>query len=82
MLAEHEMFERFGGGETSKQGQAVETSSCQTNNVGHFRQAFNLCSEIVCQIGFVNSISTLWGFIKVLCLIIRVQKLAETLSSD
>ena len=39
MLAEHEMFEKFGGGETSKQGQAVETSSCQTNNVGQFRQA-------------------------------------------
>ena len=40
VLAEHEMFEKFGGGETSKQGQAVETSSCQTNNVGQFRQPF------------------------------------------
>ena len=41
LLAKHEMFENFGGGETSKQGQAVETSSCQTlNNVGQFRQAF------------------------------------------
>ena len=40
MLAEHEMFEKFGGGETSKQGQAAETISCQANNVGQFRQAF------------------------------------------
>ena len=40
VLAKHEMFENFGGGETSKQGQAVETISCQANNVGQFRQAF------------------------------------------
>ena len=39
------MFEKFGGGETGKQGQAVETSSCQTNNVGQFRQAFGDISE-------------------------------------
>ena len=39
MLAEHEMFEKFGGGGTSKQGQAAETISCQANNVGQFRQA-------------------------------------------
>ena len=39
MLAEHEMFEKFGGGETSKQGQAVETISCHLNNAGQFRQA-------------------------------------------
>ena len=31
MLDEHKMFEKFPGGETSKQGQA--------NNVSHFRQA-------------------------------------------
>ena len=42
VLAEHEMFEKFGGGETSKQRQAIETSSCQTNNVGQFRQAFKV----------------------------------------
>ena len=41
MLAEYEMFEKFGGGETSKQGHAVETISCQANNVGQFRQAFS-----------------------------------------
>ena len=40
VLAEHEMFEKFGGGETSKHGHAVETISCQANNVGQFRQAF------------------------------------------
>ena len=39
MLAEHEMFEKFGGGETKKQGQAVETVSCQASNVCQFRQA-------------------------------------------
>ena len=39
MLDEHKMFEKFGGGETSKQGQAVETISCQVNNVSQFRQA-------------------------------------------
>ena len=39
MLDEHKMFDRFGGGETSKQGQAVETVSCQANNVSQFRQA-------------------------------------------
>ena len=42
MLAEHEMFEKFGGGETSKQGQAAETISCQANNVRQFCQAFIL----------------------------------------
>ena len=31
--------QKFGGGETSKQGHAVETISCQANNVGQFRQA-------------------------------------------
>ena len=39
VLDEHEMFEKFGGGETSKQGHAVETISCQANNVSQFRQA-------------------------------------------
>ena len=39
MLDKHIMFEKFGGGETSKQGQAVETISCQENNVSQFRQA-------------------------------------------
>ena len=33
VLDEHEMFEKFGGGETSKQRQAVETISCKANNV-------------------------------------------------
>ena len=37
VLAEHEMFDKLGGGETSKQGQAVETTSCQANSVGQFR---------------------------------------------
>ena len=39
-LTEHEMFEKYGGVETSKQGQAAETTSCQANNVGKFLQAF------------------------------------------
>ena len=39
MFAEHEMFEKFGGGETSKQGQAAETISCQVHSVGQFRHA-------------------------------------------
>ena len=39
VLVEHEMFDKFGGGETSKQGQTVETISCQVNNVEQFRQA-------------------------------------------
>ena len=29
MLVEHEMFEKFGGGELSKQGHIVETIPCQ-----------------------------------------------------
>ena len=39
MLAEHEMFDKFGGSETSKQGQAVETILCQAKNVDQFCQA-------------------------------------------
>ena len=39
MLVKHEMLVEFGGGETSKQGQAVETISCQANSVGQFRQS-------------------------------------------
>ena len=39
MAAKHEMFEEIGGGETSKQGQEVESVSFQANNVGQFRQA-------------------------------------------
>ena len=39
VLAKHEMFEEIGGGDTSKQGQEVESVSCQANNVGQFRQA-------------------------------------------
>ena len=37
VLAKHERFEKFGGGETSKQGQDVESVSCQANNVDQFR---------------------------------------------
>ena len=40
VLAKHEMLEEVGGGETSKQGQEVQSVSCQANNVGQFRQAF------------------------------------------
>ena len=39
VLAKHEMFEEIGGGETRKQGQEVESVSCQAKNVGQFRQA-------------------------------------------
>ena len=39
VLAKHEMFEEIGGGKTSKQGQEVESVSCQANSVGQFRQA-------------------------------------------
>ena len=42
VLAEHEMFEKFGGGEMSKQGQAVKTISCQASDVGQFRQALKI----------------------------------------
>ena len=38
VLAKHEMYEEIGGRETSKQGQEVESVSCQANNVGQFRQ--------------------------------------------
>ena len=41
LLAKHEMFEKFGGGETSKKGQAVGTISCQASNVGQFCQALS-----------------------------------------
>ena len=41
MLAKHEMFEEISGGETSKQGQEVESVLCQANNVGQFRQALS-----------------------------------------
>ena len=41
VLAKHEMFEKSGGGETSKQGQAVETIACQASSAGQFRQASN-----------------------------------------
>ena len=36
---EHEIFEKFGGVKTSKQGQTVETISRQANNVSQFRHA-------------------------------------------
>ena len=39
VLSKHEMFKEIGGGETSKQGQEVESVSCQANNVGQFHQA-------------------------------------------
>ena len=39
VLAKHEMFEEIGGGETSKQGQEVESVSWQANNVGQFHHA-------------------------------------------
>ena len=41
VIAKHEMFEKIGGGETSKQGQEVESVSCQANNVGQFRHSLN-----------------------------------------
>ena len=44
VLAKHEMYEEIGGGETSKQGQEVESVSCQANNVGQFRQALIIFS--------------------------------------
>ena len=45
MLAKHEMFEKFGGGETSKHGGDVETISCQANNVGQFRQGLRVAER-------------------------------------
>ena len=42
VLVNHEMLEESDGGETNKQGHAVETISCQANNVGQFRQALTL----------------------------------------
>ena len=42
VLVEHEMFEKFGGGEMSKQGQAVfETILCQAHSAGRYCQAFS-----------------------------------------
>ena len=40
VLAEHEMFEKFGGGKTSKQEQVVKIISCQADKIDQFRQAF------------------------------------------
>ena len=40
VLSKREMFEKISGGETSKQGQEVESVLCQANNVGQFGQAF------------------------------------------
>ena len=48
VLAKHEMFEEIYGGETSKQGQEVESVSCQANNVGQFRQALIVCFSKLC----------------------------------
>ena len=42
VLAENEMFEKFDGGEMSKQGHIAETIPCCGNKVGHYRQAL-LC---------------------------------------
>ena len=44
VLAEYEMFDKFGGGKMSKQGQArvVKTISCHANNAGQFRQVFKV----------------------------------------
>ena len=42
VLAKHEMFKKFGGGETSMQGHAVEIISCQASSVGQLRQAFTI----------------------------------------
>ena len=62
VLAKHEMFEEIGGGETSKQGQEVESVSCQANNVGQFRQALIMSA--------VNRKSKLaYGFFLTLCLL-------------
>ena len=46
MLAEHEMFEKLGGGEMGKQGKAVETISCQANNVSFARPLSNFLTLI------------------------------------
>ena len=61
MLPEHEMFDKFGGGETSKQGQAVETISCQANNVGQFLQALSSVFNeyVACVIDWANVLTTL-----------------------
>ena len=36
VLSKHEKFEKFGAGETSKQGLAVKTISCQANMLVSF----------------------------------------------
>ena len=38
MHVEHKLFENFGDGETSKQGQIVEVIPYWRNNVGQYRQ--------------------------------------------
>ena len=47
VLTEHETFEKFGGGETSKQGSAVEPILRSANNVGQYYQALKLNSFYV-----------------------------------
>ena len=50
MFDEHKMFEKFGGGETSKQGQAVETISCQSVSPGlKGRKRFG-CNDTKCAV--------------------------------
>ena len=62
VLAKHEMFEEIGGGETSKQGQEVESVSCQANNVGQFRQALNVIPGKSISASFENIIFKIfWG---------------------
>ena len=70
VIAKHEMYEEIGGGETSKQGQEVESVSCQANNVGQFRQTIRLLghpdtvmsyNNIICGTVSIVSLSQLMG---------------------
>ena len=69
VLAKYEMFEETGSGETSKQGQEVDSVSCQANNVGQFRQAFkeSLCLALLDILKKNNQCSRTWGGLSSVC---------------
>ena len=47
VLAVYEIFEKFGGGETNKQGHIVEIFRSWANNVGRYRQVFTIQFNLI-----------------------------------
>ena len=70
VIAKHEMYEEIGGGETSKQGQEVESVSCQANNVGQFRQAFRLLGHL----------DTVMSYNNIICGTVSIVSLSQLMS--